>query len=127
MEYLRNTWYLAAWSGDIKPGELFPRTLLDRPLVFFRNSAGAVFALDDRCPHRFAPLSMGKLDNDRVRCGYHGLEFDSSGACVRNPHGAGKIPRAAQIRSHPVAERYGGDQLIADERQRQSSGAGGRK
>ncbi|NKQ56987.1 aromatic ring-hydroxylating dioxygenase subunit alpha [Amycolatopsis sp. K13G38] len=108
MDYLRNTWYLAAWSEDIKDGKLFPRTLLERPLVFFRDTDGTVVALDDRCPHRFAPLSMGKLDGGRLRCGYHGLEFDSAGTCVRNPHGAGRIPRAALVRSHPVVERFGG-------------------
>lgn len=108
MEYLRNTWYLAAWSNVIKPGELFPRTLLDRPVVFFRDAGGGVVALDDRCPHRFAPLSLGKLDGERLRCGYHGLEFDRCGACVHNPHGAGRIPPAAKVRTHPVVERYGG-------------------
>jgi phenylpropionate dioxygenase-like ring-hydroxylating dioxygenase large terminal subunit len=65
--------------------------------------------MDDRCPHRFAPLSMGYVEGDRVVCGYHGLEFDSStGACVRNPHNTGKIPAAARVRTYPVVERHSG-------------------
>lgn len=108
MDFLFNAWYLAAWSEDIRPNSLFPRTLLNRPLVFFRQANGAVVAFDDRCPHRAAPLSMGRLEGDRIVCGYHGLQFDASGACVRNPHPSGKIPAAARVRTYPVAERHAG-------------------
>ncbi|WP_312960743.1 aromatic ring-hydroxylating dioxygenase subunit alpha [Stutzerimonas nitrititolerans] len=106
MNYLRNVWYVAAWDNEIKPGELFPRRLLDQPVLFFRDTAGRVQAIADCCPHRFAPLSMGKLCGDAVQCGYHGLRFDGSGACTHNPHGDGKIPRAARVRNYPVAEKY---------------------
>jgi vanillate O-demethylase monooxygenase subunit len=116
MEYLRNTWYFAAWSTNIKPGAFFPRTILNRPLVFFRGTDGSLKALDDRCPHRFAPLSMGRLDRDRVICGYHGLEFDGSGTCIRNPHPSGKIPVAAQVRSYPTVERHSGVWIWMGER-----------
>jgi vanillate O-demethylase monooxygenase subunit len=121
MAYLRNTWYVAAWDEEIKPDVLFSRRLLDEPLVFFREGAGQVRALADRCPHRFAPLSKGVLCNDAVRCPYHGLEFGGSGQCTRNPHGNGAIPKAAQVRSYPVVEKYSviwiwmGDAALADE------------
>ena len=107
--YLENTWYLIAWSAEIKADSLLGRTLLDQPIVMFRTSDGAVAAIRDMCPHRFAPLSMGKKVGDVIRCAYHGLEFDRAGACVRNPHGVnGHIPRAAHVRSYPVVERYEG-------------------
>ncbi|HVI62767.1 MAG TPA: Rieske 2Fe-2S domain-containing protein, partial [Bradyrhizobium sp.] len=84
--YLRNAWYVAAWSDDLADGQLLSRTILKEPVVLFRKSDGHLAALQDRCPHRFAPLHMGKIiDGDRVQCPYHGLEFDSSGACVLNP------------------------------------------
>jgi vanillate O-demethylase monooxygenase subunit len=117
MEFLRNTWYVLAWSGDVKPGELLGRTVLERPLVLLRDHDGEPAALDDRCPHRFAPLSMGRFDGRTITCGYHGLEFDLSGACTRNPHGAGKIPRAAEVRRHPVVERHGAIWLWAGDHQ----------
>jgi vanillate O-demethylase monooxygenase subunit len=107
-DYLRNAWYLAAWSAEIKQGELLARTLLERPMVFYRNTSGQVVAMDDRCPHRFAPLSLGRLVDDRLICGYHGLEFDADGACTRNPHGAGRVPRTAKVPTHHVVERHGG-------------------
>jgi phenylpropionate dioxygenase-like ring-hydroxylating dioxygenase large terminal subunit len=105
--YLRNAWYVAAWSDDLADGQLLPRTILKQPVVLYRKADGNVAALEDRCPHRFAPLHMGKIVNgDAVQCPYHGLEFDSSGACVLNPHGTKNIPPRARVRSYPVTEKH---------------------
>lgn len=105
MKFLENAWYAAAWCEDIAAA-LVPRKLLGKPLVLFRDSAGAVRALSDRCPHRFAPLHKGKLCGDIVQCPYHGLQFDGNGTCVHNPHGDGAIPRAASVQSYPVIEKH---------------------
>jgi len=86
MSFLRNAWYVAAWSMEIEEKPV-ARTILDEPVVMYRTANGEVAALVDACPHRFAPLSMGRLTNDQIRCPYHGLVFDTSGACVHNPHG----------------------------------------
>jgi vanillate O-demethylase monooxygenase subunit len=105
--YLRNAWYVAAWSDDLADGTLLARTILKEPIVLYRKQDGAVAALQDRCPHRFAPLSMGKIVNgDRVQCPYHGLEFDASGACVLNPHGTKNIPSRARVAAYPVVEKH---------------------
>src|SRR6201993_3700617 len=105
--YLRNAWYVAAWSDNLADGQLLSRTILKEPVVLFRKSDGHIAALQDRCPHRFAPLHMGKIvGGDRVQCPYHGLEFDSSGACVLNPHGTKNIPPRARVRSYPVTEKH---------------------
>jgi phenylpropionate dioxygenase-like ring-hydroxylating dioxygenase large terminal subunit len=105
--YVRNAWYVAAWSDDLADGQLLGRTILKEPVVLYRKSDGNVAALQDRCPHRFAPLHMGKIVNgDCVQCPYHGLEFDSSGACVLNPHGTKNIPPRARVRSYPVTEKH---------------------
>jgi phenylpropionate dioxygenase-like ring-hydroxylating dioxygenase large terminal subunit len=105
--YLRNTWYVAAWSDDLADGKLLARTILKEPVVLYRKADGSVVALQDRCPHRFAPLSMGKIVNgDSLQCPYHGLEFGPSGACVLNPHGAKNIPSRARVRSYPVVEKH---------------------
>jgi phenylpropionate dioxygenase-like ring-hydroxylating dioxygenase large terminal subunit len=105
--YLRNAWYVAAWSADLKDGQLLGRIILKQPIVLYRKSDGKVAALQDRCPHRFAPLHMGKvIHGDRVQCPYHGLEFDASGACVLNPHGSKNIPSRARVCSYPVIEKH---------------------
>ena len=85
--YLMNTWYVAAWSREVSVNEILGRILLDTPVALFRRADGSAAAVLDRCPHRFAPLSRGKLEEGRLICGYHGLGFDGAGACVLNPHG----------------------------------------
>jgi vanillate O-demethylase monooxygenase subunit len=105
--YLRNAWYVAAWSDDLGDGQVLGRTILKEPVVIYRMGDGEVAAIQDRCSHRFAPLSMGKIvGGSRLQCPYHGLEFDASGACVLNPHGNKHIPSRAHIRGFPVTEKH---------------------
>jgi vanillate O-demethylase monooxygenase subunit len=105
--YLRNAWYAAAWSDELGDGGVIGRTILKEPVVVYREGNGSVAALADRCPHRFAPLSMGKvLGGNRIQCPYHGLEFDRSGACVLNPHGDKRIPSRARVKSYPAIEKH---------------------
>jgi len=106
MKFLNEAWYVAAWSEELGSGTLLARTLLDQPIVLFRDSSGSPAALIDRCPHRFAPLSRGRLQGDSIECGYHGLCFDRAGACTRNPY-ASTVPPRARVRSFPVLERDG--------------------
>ena len=82
--YPRNCWYVAARSDEVGRN-LLARRLLDRPVVLYREESGTVVALEDRCAHRAYPLSKGRLDGDQLVCGYHGLAYDSTGACVRVP------------------------------------------
>jgi len=120
MRFLRNIWYVAAWADEIAGDTLLPRTLLDERILFFRDTQGEIQAIADRCPHRFAPLHMGRHEGDAVRCGYHGLAFDGRGRCVHNPHGSGAIPRSAAVQCYPVTQRHGaiwiwmGDPVLAD-------------
>jgi phenylpropionate dioxygenase-like ring-hydroxylating dioxygenase large terminal subunit len=109
MAYLRNAWYVAAMHDELRPGQLLARTYFDQPIVLFRNAAGEPQALADRCPHRFAPLSAGKLcdGGNTIQCGYHGLKFSGNGTCTSNPHGDGVIPKAAVVKTYAVRERHG--------------------
>jgi len=103
--YLRNSWYVAAWDHEVGSG-LVPVKVLGEPIVLYRKTDGVVAALEDACPHRKLPLSMGRIKGDTVECGYHGLTFDCTGTCTRVP-GAEKIPHVAQVQSYPIKERYG--------------------
>ncbi|QIM48621.1 aromatic ring-hydroxylating dioxygenase subunit alpha [Pusillimonas sp. DMV24BSW_D] len=106
MPFVKNAWYVACWADDVKPNEMFARQLLGEQVVFYRNAAKEVVALQDRCPHRFIPLHRGKLVDDKIECAYHGLQFDCTGKCVKNPHGDGKIPAAARVKRYPVVEKH---------------------
>ncbi len=103
--FIRNAWYFAGFSGDIGPG-LAEQRLLGEPVVFFRTPEGRAVALANRCPHRFAPLSMGRLVGARLQCAYHGIEFDSDGRCVHIP-GQATIREGTCVRAYPVQERWG--------------------
>jgi len=99
--WIRNAWYVAAWTHEIEPGRIHARTIVDQPLVIYRTSDGGMVALEDRCPHRFAPLSMGRLEGDSLRCMYHGLKFAPDGKCVEIP-GQKLIPQSACVRRYPL-------------------------
>lgn len=103
---IRNTWYVCARSQDIGR-HLTPLTVLGDEIVVFRRGDGSLAALEDACPHRKLPLSKGTLDGDHVVCGYHGLTFDGTGACVAAPTQPDAVPARARVQSHPVQERYG--------------------
>ena len=105
VRFARNHWYVAAWGGEIGDRPL-ARRILGEPVVLFRQGDGSVAALTDRCPHRLVPLSMGTCVSGRIRCGYHGMEFDGTGQCVHIPAQT-LIPPKARVRSYPVVERYG--------------------
>src|SRR5665213_2978973 len=74
--FLRNSWYVAGWNHELIDGKNLARTILERPIVLYRGESGKIVALDDRCGHRAAPLSMGRIEGDDIRCMYHGMKFD---------------------------------------------------
>ncbi|AWY39609.1 aromatic ring-hydroxylating dioxygenase subunit alpha [Pseudomonas putida] len=116
--FLRNAWYVVAEETTLTES-LYPITILGEQIVLYRKLDGTPVALEDACPHRKLPLSMGRKIGDRIECGYHGLTFDCSGSCVRAP-GSQRIPQGARVRSYPLALRYGliwiwmGDAELAD-------------
>ena len=102
--FLREAWYVAARSAEVTRRPL-ARTLLGEPVVLYRREDATAVALEDRCCHRHLPLSMGRLEGDRLRCGYHGLLFASDGRCVEIP-GQESVPPQARVRAYPVIERF---------------------
>ncbi|KRB93544.1 aromatic ring-hydroxylating dioxygenase subunit alpha [Noviherbaspirillum sp. Root189] len=105
MAFLRNAWYCAGWTDELSDKPI-GRTFLGEPVVMYRKEDGAAVAIGGRCPHRFAPLAMGKVKDGCIECPYHGLRFDQTGACSHNPHGDGAIPKAARVPAYPMVERY---------------------
>lgn len=118
--FLRNGWYVAAWKEELDAG-FVTRTIMNEPLVIFRDAQGRAGAVEDRCCHRGAPLSSGKVVENGIQCGYHGLVFDVHGKCVEIP-GQDNIPQAAKARAYKVVEKHQfawiwmGDPALADEK-----------
>jgi vanillate monooxygenase len=104
--FIENAWYIAAWDRELGR-ELLARRICDRPIVMYRREDGAPVALEDLCCHRMLPLSRGRLEGDRLVCGYHGLTFDHHGNCVRIPSQKDKkISSRARVKSYPVVEKH---------------------
>ena len=100
--FLRNAWYVAAWPEEIGEAPL-GRVIMNEPIVLFRGADGIVAALEDRCCHRFAPLSRGRLEGDELRCMYHGLKFGRDGRCTEIP-GQSTIAERACVRTFAAVE-----------------------
>lgn len=117
--FLRNAWYPAAWDEDLAGG-VFARTIMNEPIAFFRDASGKVCAVEDRCCHRGAALTDGKVVENGLQCGYHGLVFNGKGECVEIP-GQDTIPPMAHVKHYPVVEKqefiwiWMGDPRLADE------------
>ena len=96
--YVRNAWYVAATVDEIASGPL-GRTICGNRMVLFRSEGGAISALEDFCPHRGAPLSLGRVrDDGRIVCGYHGLR-DGRRRPLRQHAGAARpARRSSRIR-----------------------------
>ena len=100
----KNTWYVAASSGEITDKPL-GRKICNEPMVFYRGPDKRIAALEDFCPHRGAPLSMGYVCEGKLVCGYHGLEMGCDGKTIAMP--GQRVRGFPPIRSFPVEERYG--------------------
>jgi len=120
MTYIRNVWYVVAWTTEMEDGKPLGRTVIEEPVVIWRGADGDLVAMEDRCPHRHAPLSLGRLDGDEIQCMYHGLKFSKQGSCTHVP-GTDITPPNCEVKTYPVAEKHDwiwvwmGDPSLADE------------
>lgn len=102
--YPMNCWWVAAFSDEVGEQPL-GRWLLDTPVMLYRKADGTAVALEDRCPHRAAPLSLGCRRGDAIECGYHGFTFDADGSCIRVPS-MKVVPSAIRVAAYPVIEHF---------------------
>ena len=113
----KNTWYVACTPDEIATGPL-GRRICGEAIVFYRGAQGQVAALEDFCPHRGAPLSLGRVVEGKLVCGYHGLEMGCDGKTIAMPNQ--RVRGFPAIRAYPVVERHGfvwvwpGDAALAD-------------
>lgn len=114
---LRNIWYAICPSHFVGPTPISLRRC-GYKMVLWRDLAGAVHCLEDHCPHRGAPLSLGIPMDDRIACGYHGVQVDKNGVAVSVPGAPGcKLEGMKATKTFPAQERaemiwvYVGDSL----------------
>jgi phenylpropionate dioxygenase-like ring-hydroxylating dioxygenase large terminal subunit len=121
-------WYPLAWSSEVKRGKTLARRFAGEPVVLFRSKSGRVFALEDRCAHRQVPLSLGLVEGETLKCGYHGWAYNCAGQCIDVPYlGRDRLPNG--VRSYPAREIDGlvfifpGDSALAESRAPASLGS----
>lgn len=93
---LKKFWYPVLMSKQLPKDKLVSIKLFGQPFVLYRDESNNPVCLEDRCPHRGTPLSLGRVSNGQLECRYHGWRFGRSGACV-------KIPTHEQNKQIPVS------------------------
>jgi len=107
MNALQDWWLPVAAATDLQSGRCLPARHFDDALALWRSAAGPV-AFDDRCPHRGASLSLGRVQGDSLECAYHGWRFAADGHCVAIPAVPGAQPTASHAaRAWQLVERHG--------------------
>jgi len=105
---LDQCWYVVAMADQVG-AEPLKVTLWDLDYVIWRSSTGGLSAARDRCPHREARLSRGRVYDGCLRCPYHGWLFDDAGRCIEVPSATPgtPVPPTAHLTALSVEERYG--------------------
>lgn len=107
---IRNQWYAVLDSKEVQKNKLIGVTRMSEKLVFWRDANGVVSCIADKCCHRGAAISCGKLlDNGRPQCPFHGFEYDGTGRVVSIPangHNA-SVPERYAVHAYPICEKGG--------------------
>ena len=106
---LQNDWHAVAASAELTQSAVLRARVLGEDLVIWRPAPDApALAWQDLCAHRGTRLSLGKVENARLACPYHGWQYDESGHCVLIPAHPEQVPPArAAVKTYACRERYG--------------------
>lgn len=102
--FIMNAWYVACTPDEIASKPL-GRQICGERIVFYRGEGGKVGAVQDFCPHRGAPLSLGSVENGKLVCGYHGLVMGCDGRTDSMP--GQRVRGFPPIKAYAVEERHG--------------------
>ena len=101
----KNAWYVACTPDEIEGSKPLGRRICNEAMVLYRGPGGEVVALEDFCPHRGAPLSLGRVADGVLSCGYHGLQMGCEGRAVAMP--GQRVSAFPAIRKYAAVERHG--------------------
>lgn len=100
--FIRREWYVAALAEEVSSKPIH-RVMLGEDIVLYRKQDGQPVALQNRCPHRSYPLSSGRVEEDKIICGYHGMQFRPDGQCALIPS-LQTAPKALRVEAYPLKE-----------------------
>ena len=84
-KYLRTFWQPVYRSKDIAAGQAVPIRIMSEDFTLYRGDSGTPHVVSPRCAHRGTQLSLGWVEEDCIRCFYHGWKYEPSGQCVEQP------------------------------------------
>lgn len=105
--FMRTFWHPVYRAEDVPSGKALPIRIMNEDLTLYRGQDGASHVVAFRCAHRGTQLSVGWVEDDCIRCRYHGWKYDASGQCIEQP---GEDPASAsrvRIKSYPTEEYLG--------------------
>jgi 5,5'-dehydrodivanillate O-demethylase len=105
--YLRMFWQPVLHSHDLIPGQALPLRIMSESFTVFRGVGGAPHVIAPNCPHRLAPLNIGTVEGDEIRCFYHGWKFDGQGQCTEQPAERPSFCDRIKIARYPTIEYIG--------------------
>ena len=105
--YMRKFWHPVFRAQDLKPGWAKPIKIIGEQFTLYRGDGGKPHVVDFRCPHRQSQLSIGWIEDDSIRCRFHGWKFDQTGQCVEQPAEKESFAEKMRIRSCPTEEYLG--------------------
>lgn len=105
--WLRLFWHPVYVAEELPVGRAMPLRILGEDFTLYRGESGAVHAVAFRCAHRGTQLSTGWVEDDKLRCFYHGWAYDGNGQCVEQPAEPEPFCSRIRIRSFPVEEYIG--------------------
>jgi len=106
---IKNQWYVVLDAKQVKKNKLLGVTRLSDKLVFWRDDQNQVHCIFDKCCHRGASLSTGKIVDNHVECPFHGFQYDASGKVQYIPANGknAKVPDRYKVNAYLVKEAYG--------------------
>jgi len=106
-QFLRQFWVPIYRSEDLAPGLSVPIRIMGENFALYRGHSGKAQVMDYHCPHRRAPMHLGWVEEDALRCMYHGWKFDGTGACLEQPAEDAAFANKVSIPVYPTEEFLG--------------------
>src|SRR5215471_9739039 len=105
--FMRQFWHAIHRAQDLPAGQAKPIRIMSEDYVLYRGASGTPQVIDYRCPHRGAPMHLGWVEDDAIRCVYHGWKYDCTGQCVEQPAEEAGFARKVRIGTYPTREYLG--------------------
>ena len=105
--YMRLFWQPIYVAEELPPGRTVPVRIMSEDFTLYRGESGAPHTVEFRCAHRGTPLHVGWVEEDCIRCRYHGWKYDGTGQCVEQPGEVESFAKKVKLVSYPTQDYLG--------------------